>query len=112
MTSLDIAVSSAIMRLHAFERALHDDGPWEMEFMGVRVQANRFVFNDRVQFCALFRIPMTHELPDDCDSVWLLCDGAAVISRPTSLLPLPVGEDFILDWTMELDSRVLNAVSA
>jgi hypothetical protein len=110
VASLDIAVSSAIMRLHALERALHDDGPWEMEFMGVRVPANRFVFNDRVQFCALFRIPMTHELRDGCDSIWLRCGGDAVISRPTP--ELPVGKDFILDWVMELDPRVLNVVSA
>jgi len=109
VTSLDIAVSSAIMRLHALERALHDDGPWEMEFAGVRVPANRFVFNDRVQFCALFQIPMTHVLRN-CDSIWLLCNGDAVISRPTP--NLPAGKDFILDWVMELDPHVLDAVSA
>jgi hypothetical protein len=104
---LDIAVSSAIMRLHALERALHDDGPWEMEFAGVRVPANRFVFNDRVQFCALFRIPMTHELVD-CDHFWLTCAGTVVATRPVPST-LPPGEDFIVDWVMELGSTLVKA---
>jgi hypothetical protein len=106
VASLDIAVSSAIMRLHALERALHDDGPWEMEFMGVRVPANRFVFNDRVQFCAVFP-PMAPYL--FFGTVELLCGGEAV-----ALQPMPgwvCDQTNILDWVMELDPRVFDAVS-
>lgn len=104
MASLDIAVSGAIMRLHALERALHDDGPWEMEFAGVRVPANRFVLNDRVQFCALFPRP----LPTNDDwYVWLLCDGQPVATEP--MRHFQMGEDVIVDWVMELDSGLVSA---
>lgn len=104
MVSLDIAVSSAIMRLHALERALHDDGPWEMEFAGVRVPANRFVFNDRVQFCATFP-PMPPQL--FFSTVSLFCDGEMVAVQP--MPGLTVGQPAIVDWVMELDPLLVNA---
>jgi len=107
VASLDIAVSSAIMRLHALERALHDDGPWEMEFAGVRVPANRFIFNDRVQFCALFP-PMPARI--FFTPIQLLCGGDIVaIRQGPSLI---VDSSNIIDWVMELDPQVLDAVTA
>lgn len=97
---LELAVSSALTRLRALERALHDRGPWEMELAtGDRVPANRFVLDDRVQFCAQF--PSTNGLDDAF--VTLLCDGWPVAVRRVET---PLSGSFILDWTLTVTPAI------
>ena len=76
VAALDHAVSSAITKLHALERSLHDVGPWEMEYQGHRVHAERFVQNDGVLFMTEF--PQSR----GNGTGFLLCRGEIVLSFP------------------------------
>lgn len=99
MNSLDLAVSSAMMRLRALERALHDDGPWEMEYAGIRTLASRTVTDDRVQFSARFPSPWPK-----ARSLTLLCADEPVLVKPFAV-PYDDGE-FIADWALRLHTPV------
>lgn len=101
MNSLDLAVSSAIMRLHALERALHDTGPWMVEYAGGRVPAERFVLDDGVTFVA--------EFPSSDGPLY-----CSLFSRNDFLMTFVVtppddgqGGPFIADVAMRLDTSVV-----
>ena len=76
VAALDHAVSSAITKLHALERSLHDVGPWEMEYQGHRVHAERFVQNDGVLFMAEFPEPR------GSSAGFLLCREVIILTFP------------------------------
>lgn len=54
--SLDLewAVSQAVTRVHALERALHDSGPWSIQVEGFSSPAERTLRDDRIVFSAPF----------------------------------------------------------
>lgn len=97
MNTLELAVSGGLMRLHALERALHDDGPWAMDYAGMRVPAVRTVSDDHVLFSAQF--------PASAGSApaFLLCDGEPL---PLSLRMDPPDDGqrgpFVADWVLRI----------
>jgi hypothetical protein len=52
--AIEIAVSRAVTRIHALERAVHDSGPWTMDLDGLIVPAQRIVGEHGVRFLAHF----------------------------------------------------------
>jgi hypothetical protein len=52
--AIDLAVSRAVTRIHALERAVHDSGHWTMELAGRVVPAQRTITEDGVSFVATF----------------------------------------------------------
>ena len=95
--SLDLAVSRAIMRLRLLERAVHDDGPWEIRVGDQVLQAVRIVFDDRVVFSVHFSSIPTQPMLE------LLCAGELVSVRPVEH---PGYAPFILDWEIALTDPV------
>lgn len=48
MTTLDIVASRAVYAARLFERAVHDDGPWYIEYSGVRFPAHKSFTQSKV----------------------------------------------------------------
>lgn len=101
VNSLDLAVSSAIMRLHALERALHDTGPWMVEYAGTRIPAERFVLDDGVTFVAEFP---SFDGPRYCS---LLSGGDFLMTFVVTPPNDGQGGPFIADIALRLDSSVV-----
>lgn len=58
LSELEMVVSRAIYTVHAFERALHDAGPWTMAWGPYTQPARRTIHPDGVSFSA--------EFPESC----------------------------------------------
>jgi hypothetical protein len=56
--SLDLRVAQAVMAAKLMERALHDPGPWHIEWDGVTAPATKVVSEDVVSFHATFGGPL------------------------------------------------------
>jgi len=50
VTTLDIVASRAVYAARLFERAVNDDGPWYIEYAGVRFPAHKSFDQTRVLF--------------------------------------------------------------
>lgn len=74
---LDLIVARALAHWRLIERALHDDGPWQMRYAGVTVPAQRYVMGHQVTFAADF--PPLCPLGEPVIS--LLCAGEAVSAQ-------------------------------
>lgn len=101
---LDLAVSQAILRIRALERALHDPGPWFIVLHSDRgtlqVLANRQVNDDNVTFTIPVLPGMSggREIP----FMTLRCDRDDVLTKNVnaSIFDDPCE----LDWAIGLDS--------
>lgn len=101
VTSLDLAITSAVMRLHALGRALHDTGPWTMTYAGMRVPAERLVLDDGVHFTA--------EFPRTSGPAWglLLCGDDFIMDF--DVIPPDDGASgpFVAEMSLRLDTSVV-----
>lgn len=52
--AIDLAVSRAVTRIHALEKAVHEPGPWTMDLDGLIVPAQRTLGEYSVRFHAHF----------------------------------------------------------
>lgn len=101
VNSLDLAITSAVMRLHALGRALHDAGPWTMTYADMRVPAERLVLDDGVSFAAEF--PRTH------GPAWglLLCGDDFVMDFDVTPPNDGASGPFIAEMSLRLDTSVV-----
>ncbi len=92
MSALELAVSSAIIRLRALERGLHDIGPWSIEFDGVRYPARRAVLADGVRFTIAIDGPRS-------GTALLMCRDAFVLAHEVDVErgPCEIDVDLVLD---------------
>ena len=81
MSTLDFRIAQAAFAARRMERALHDPGPWEISYQGIRVPAVRFIHSDRITFVGHFPEMCWVDVPDS-PSMSLLCRGEVVDARP------------------------------
>lgn len=74
--ALDFLVAQTVQRARLIERALHDNGPWEISYGKISVGACKAVLDDRVVFLA--RLPETCWLVKPDPVISLLCRGQVV----------------------------------
>jgi hypothetical protein len=101
MQTLDEAVAQAVFTARLLERALHDSGPWALEYGGQRLPAHKVFCGDHIHFRALLPQQCWLAAPDGVMS--LLAGGETVSVRPFT----HVGDGgFVLDWTIALGASV------
>lgn len=98
-STLDLAVSRAIMALRTLEMALHDSGPWSIEIQGRSFPANRYVLDDSVQFC----VALPDGLLAGTHLVYLTCAGTPISAMS---IEVPESGEFIVDWVVQLQLPV------
>lgn len=99
--ALDTAVSRAVHRARLLERALHDDGPWAIEYGGQSLPASKV-------YCAS-HIHLQAQIPTQC---WIVDpDGIAVLTlrgEPQSVQQIGIvgdgGHD--IDWILHAEDFV------
>lgn len=101
---LDFAVAQATFRARQIERALHDPGPWEMEYGGIKAPAVRLTFDNRVTFLAHFPAHCWLAPPEPA-VLSLLCRGEVVNTR--ALDDHPGDGEWEAEWTLALEQPSL-----
>lgn len=97
---LDLAAARAVMQARLLERAVHDPGPWTMEYGGILMPTSRFLLPDRAIFVA--------HLPEHCwlrapESLTLHCRGELVASK---VIEHPGDESCQILWEIVLPEPV------
>ena len=99
MGILDTAVAQAVARVRLLERALHDPGPWALEYAGQRFEAERTVCPTHVHLAA--------EIPEQCWLVepdgflYLVVDGEVVAAQQ---IEHPGDGGHRVDWMLGLSA--------
>lgn len=99
---LDFAVAQAIFRAQQIERALHDRGPWTMEWAGHTVPACRLIGKREITFLAHF--PEHCYLAEPEPTMTLLCRGQVVGTRT---IDFPGDGAFQVEWRLAVEQSVL-----
>lgn len=99
---LDFAVAQALFKARQVERALHDAGPWTMQWGGRSVPACRLIGKSEITFLAHF--PEHCFLVEPDPTVLLLCDGEEVGSRP---IDFPGDQGFQIEWRLAVEQPIL-----
>lgn len=99
---LDIAVSQALFRARQMERALHDSGPWTMEWAGHTVPVCRLIGKSEIKFLAHF--PEHCYLAEPEPTMSLLCRGEVVGTRE---IEFPGDGAFSVEWRLAVEQPVL-----
>jgi hypothetical protein len=94
---LEHSVSSAVMKAHAMERALHSTRPWFISIGGVKRSAKRITSADRIGFWVDFTADAHFTVMPD--SMTLL-EGSVVRGVREFRHP---GGDFSVCWEFSLD---------
>jgi hypothetical protein len=92
----EIGLLSAITRLRALEKGVHNAGPWSMELCGVRAPAQRLVGSDNVLFSTEFP---EMDLRDETFQLTLFCKDEMVLVRP---FVAPGYGSFVVEWELGL----------
>jgi hypothetical protein len=98
---LDHAVSGALLRLRALERALHSSDQWSIAIGEYECRAQRFVCDDRILFRATF--PATR-YPADAVAE-LRCGWDTVLLRPAGVEEVEP-DSFDVDWELRIADSV------
>lgn len=96
---LDERVSGALFRMHKLERALHEPGPWTVEWQGKPHFVSRHLSPRGVTFAV--RLSGGDARPSEA---WLHVGG-----EPFELLfftPPPDGQPFQIEWAIEVEDPV------
>ena len=96
MTMLDVMASRVVYAARVFERAVHDPGPWFIEYQGVRFPAMRVCEQDRVTFTADLPIQETGFI-----TVGLHC-GDELLSVRELTVEQVFEDGLAIDWAVEL----------
>lgn len=104
MTTLDTLVARAVHAARLLERAVHDPGPWAMEYAGQVFPADRVIHADHVHIVAT--MPAQCWLGDPESPLSLLIDGEVVAVRR---IPHPGDSAADLDWTIGARTGALSA---
>lgn len=101
MVTLDFAVAQATFRARQIERALHDAGPWTMQWGPFTVPACRLVGEREIKFLAHF--PAHCYLVEPTTPALLLCDGDMVGTKD---IGFPGDGEFEVEWTLSVGEPV------
>jgi hypothetical protein len=99
---LDTHVAKTVFKVALLERALHDSGPWYLEWCGRKVQAERSFGQTSISFEADFSGTFTEP-----ESLLLLhCRGEVVACKVLpELMSLRPDDPAVLCWTMVAETR-------
>ena len=95
VSALEMLASQAVYASHAFERALHDSGPWTMTWGPLTVPAERTIHEDGVSFTADFPEACWIERPST--NVTLECRGEVAAMRA---IEFPGDAAFAVNWAL------------
>lgn len=98
MSTLDFAVAQAAFRARQMERALHDNGPWTIQWGPFEVPASRLIGQDRIVFLAHFPAHCYLSAPEA--PATLLCRGEPV---GTQEIDFPGDGEFELEWVLAVE---------
>lgn len=91
--TLDALAAQAVFTARAFERAVHDAGPWSMVWGPFEVPAERVVTHDTVDFVGTFPEHCFLVTPEPV--ITLRCRGEDVLSRS---IEFPGDQGFTVRW--------------
>lgn len=77
--AIDLAVSRAVTRIRALERAVHDNGPWALDLDGLVRPAQKTLGENDVRFSAHFPAIIQPGV------LTLLCNGRPIFVSRTSV---------------------------
>lgn len=104
-SQLELLASRAVYASHAFERALHDVGPWVMRWGPHEVSAVRSIHPDGISFEATF--PETCWIKRPGTNVTLLCRDKVTAIRG---IQFPGDAAFAVTWRLSASSPDLTSV--
>lgn len=106
MSRLDVLAAQAVFTARAFERAVHDDGPWEMAWGPFVVPATRECLDDGVHFSAVFPAHCYLVEPNPLIGLYIAGDPQPVLIRS---IEFPGDQGFTVSW--HLDAREAARIS-
>jgi hypothetical protein len=102
----DTAVAQGVYRAHLVEKALHDRGPWYVQWSGLVRRADRYVEGGIVNFRVIFEV---EEIPDEPSSLLnlMLRDHVVATRLLPDLLEVPRDQPLVIDWRVGIEVRDL-----
>ena len=101
MARLDVLAARAVFTARAFERAVHDPGPWQMRWGPFTVPAQRLAADEGIGFAASF--PEHCFLSEPEPMLTLLCRGDVVLARE---IEFPGDQGFSIAWVLAAEADV------
>lgn len=101
MVTLEFAVAQAAFRARQMERALHDRGPWTIQWGAFTVPACRLIGEREIRFLAHF--PAHCYLAPVDGPALLLCRGEVV---GTKHIEHPGDAEFELEWSLAIQDSI------
>ena len=105
VSQLELLASRAVYASHAFERAIHDHGPWTMTWGPHTVPAVRTIHEGGVSFAATFPEVCYIERPSK--NVTLNCRGEVAAIRD---IAFPGDAAFAISWALTATEPDLTSV--
>lgn len=102
--SLELAVSQALMKTRALERALHDSGPWRIELDGARAHVIMTASRQVTPSSVVFTIGLAARGMGICVAT-LHCRNDPVLVREIDLSDV-TDPNIAVDWELRLSDAV------